>query len=319
MNLLLRLWAFLTVLGPSAPAASPPKEPEATDRGPFDPPEGEEDDPATLEADDAGEPDEDADDEDLEDDGAAELQADDEGDEDADDEDDEEEAPEDEDEEESDADFDLDAGAHSLIQSWEARLSALPAPAPPRIPLGDLRVSPEALERFNALRSKGENGEYDAEAIQALIEDVGFQILDRYHQAVVNPMSGTVDGTARNLRRSRELRALRREFGKAITPKVEKRMADLIVRFQQTYGAQRADRIPLKQLYRMAGGKSVKQPKAKGAEARAQSHKRAALAATRGPRATGALRPDNRKPTKDKALLDFSQDVRASGSFFSLG
>lgn len=316
MNLLLRLWAFLTVLGPSAPAASPPKEPEATDRGPFDPPDGEEDDSATLDADDADEADEDAADEDLEDDGAAELQADDEDDEDADEED-EEEAPEDE--EESDADFDLDAGAHSLIQSWEARLSALPAPAPPRIPLADLRVSPEALERFNALRAKGENGEHNAEAIQALIEDVGFQLLDRYHQAVVNPMSGRVDGTARNLRRSKELRTLRREFGKAITPTVEKRMADLIVRFQETYGAERADRIPLKQLYRMAGGKAVKQPKGKGAEARAKSQKRAALAATRGPRATGALRPDTRKPKQDKALLDFSQDVRASGSFFSLG
>lgn len=349
MTIFRRLWSLLSVLGP-APATKSPPTLESGDRGVFDPPADEADDEDSEvggdgdEGEDVGadrsEADETADGE-TADDGAADGDGssdEDEGDEqttaqgddDAGDGDGDETAGEGEDDADPETGVpESDDGARSLFSSWETRLAAAARESGdqrPRISLGGLGLSESARKKFDELRAKDEDGKHDAEAIFEVAVDAVLQTLGRYHDEVAGKRFETIDKSVRNIEVGRKLTAFRKEY--ELTKAVERRMASAYLHLADKYGWRHADSVPLKDLYRMAGGKRAAKPDAKRAaakpdpEARAREQKRATLGKAAGPRATGRHAPDGaggKKPSRDAALDDFAADARSRGSFFQLG
>lgn len=327
MNLLNRLWSLLSVFGP-APAADAGKgdakagvsETRQMDRGPFDSDEPDEaEEPEAEESETEEEPEAEGD----------EQPADDEPEEDAEGEEeqpeaaaDEEDGEDEEDDEGEDADEEDDDTALSLRESWETRLAAEAAPAAPRIDVDRAALREEARKRFAELRDKGENGEHDAEAMFEVALDAALQVVGSYHHGIAAPTSERVDKTLRNVQVSRSLASFRREVGERLTPAIEQKMAEVYTDFAQKHGWRKADKVPLKHLFRMAGGRMKGSPKksaeAKPADDTAKKQKREALAAAGAPRSLGRTRPEGKKAPKDRALVEFAHEVRERRPFFSL-
>lgn len=355
MTLLNRLWSFLTAFGPApagngAATESGPKSLEASDRGMFDADEDDAD-----ERDERDEPQDggkggrersDAGGERDERDEPDERDEDREGEEDADDEQDgarSERTEEDEDDDadradESDEDDDgeEDDTALSLRESWEARLEAdarANPEAPPRLASQNWGLREAARKRFAELRDKegGEDGKFDAEAMFEVALDAALQVVGSYHDGVAAPAGDRTEKSLRNVQVGRALTAFRKTMGERLTEGVEQKMATLYGEFAQKFGWRRADKVPLKTLFRMAGGSlkgkaaaAGKKPSGKGAdegEDTANRQKRAALGAAGGPRALGRTTPEGggSRRKEDRALRDFHEDVRARSPFFTLG
>ena len=331
-----RLWLLLTALGP-APAKTAeggPKSLEASDRGMFDG-DGDEPDADEPEGDDPkGERDEpDADEPEGDEPDADEPEGDEpEGDEpdgarakkdDDDDDDDADEPDEDEEPEEDDT-------ALSLRESWEGRLEADARANPeaaPRLASSNWGLREQAKKRFEELREKDADGKFDADAMFEVALDAALQVVGSYHDGVAAPSGDRIEKGLRNVQVGRSLTSFRKEAGERLTSGVEQKMADLYQGFATKFGWRRADKVPLKTLFRMAGGslKGKAAAKSSGKEPEADDtatrQKRAALGAAAGPRALGRTRAEDGagKPRKeDRALREFSSDARARAPFFTL-
>ena len=349
MTILKRIRALLTTMGP-APAKPAPKAGEKPslpegDRAMFDDPDGEPagdepidedpqgdagDDPAgdPEAGDEGGEDPADGDEPDGEEDpDARDTRAEDE---DADEETDGDEDGEDEDSEEEDGE-DADDASTALRTSWETRLEAAARGAGdsrPRLNLSRVTLREDAKKKFDELRAKGADGEHDAEAIFEVAMDAAFQVLGAYHDDVAKPSTEHVEKNLRNVQVGRTLNAFRKQMGASLTPAVEKRMAALYTAWAGKYGWRETDKVPLHDLFRMAGGRKVKATAAgkagsKDPAAAAKAQKREALgAAAAGPRALGRTRPEggSRPPAKeDKALREVAEQNRSNRPFFVLG
>ena len=332
--LLRRLWSLLTSIGP-APAggkgsgAAPTLEEGA--RGPFDDPDGGDGGEAEPAADDRDEGDGEADPEGRQDDEPPAGDNDDEaGDDDSGDEDDDSadaDADADAEDEDEDEDEDDDAGM-ALRSSWEARLataSATRGDERPRIPLNGVRLGDEARKRFDEAR-KAEDGEKDADAIFEIAMDAVLQTLGVYHDNVAKPKHETAEKSIRNVQVGSRLNTFRKAVGDSLTPKIERKMAEVYQEFAAKHGWREADAVPLTDLFRMAGGrmpKKGKKPAAQKPEDKAARAKAAALGAARGPRALGGgnhpnARGGKPKDPEERALASFRETVRDSSDFFTL-
>lgn len=352
MTILKRMRALLTILGP-APAKPPAKPAEKPtlrdgDRAMFDDPDGEptgdepldEDPQGAADDEPAGDPE--AGDEGGDEPAGDEPEGDEDGedardtrseDEDADGEDADDDADEDEDPEgdEDGEDDDADDASTALRASWETRLDAsarASGDTRPRLNLSRVTLRDEAKRKFNELREKGTDGEHDAEAIFEVAMDAAFQVLGAYHDDVARPTSEHVEKNLRNVQVGRTLNAFRKQMGASLTPAVEKKMAALYTQWAGKYGWRETDKVPLRDLFRMAGGRKAKaapagKPGAKDPAAAAKAQKREALgAAAAGPRALGRTRPEggSRTPAKeDKALREVAEHNRSNRPFFVLG
>jgi hypothetical protein len=324
VNLLKAFWTLLTVLGP-APVKPPPAEAgPSSGHGMFDAPDGDEDEAeaapeatADEEADAGEEP------EAVEPEEAAEA-----ADEDADeDEDEEEEAEETEDEDEDEDEEEDDDAAIALRASHRARLQASAgqyAPATPRIALDSVKIRDAARKRFAELQGD-ESGKSDADAIAEIVKDVAIQILGSYHDGFTAPAVDRMEKAARNAQVGGALASFRKDVGEALTPAIEKRMAKEYLDFAETHGWRAADSIPLRDLFRMAGGKVAgKRGKVSGAakaEAKARKQKEAALAAASGPRPIGRTTPKGERKPKgdDKVRAETARSLIAQRPFFQMG
>lgn len=349
MTIFQRWWTVLSVLGPTAPPAkgakaeTGPKSLEPSERGMFDDPEGEE--PAGDEAEAEGdETRSQADDAGAEPDGNEPEGDEPEGDAPEGDEPEgeepraertEEDDPDADEPEAEDDDEDEDDTALSLRASYETRLEADAKANPDQRPrlksVGAIALRAEARKRFDEIRSRqvGENedaGKHDAEAMAEVALDIALQVVGAYHDDVAAPTGDRVEKGLRNVQVGRTLNEFRRKMGDRLPEKVEQRMAAIYLELAGKYGWRRADSVPLKALFRMAGG-SFKKPAAekpagepKGDD-KANRQKRAALgAAAAGPRALGRTRPEGGERRKeDRALREFAEDNRARAPFFTLG
>ncbi len=316
MKILSSLWSVLSTMGP-APAKAPegPKSLEPGERGMFEDPEGE---PEAPQEEPEEEPEE-TPEEEPEETPRAEREE-------SDEDEDEEEAPA-----EEDADEEEDDTALSLRESWETRLEADARANPeaaPRLNLGQTGLREAARKKFEELREKDPDGKFDADAMFEVALDAALQVVGSYHDGVAAPAGDRVEKGLRNVQVGRTLTSFRKEAGERLTEGVERKMADLYQGFATKYGWRRADKVPLKTLFRMAGGslkggKAGTKPAAKaGDEDTATSQKRAALGAAGGPRALGRTRPEGgagpaRK--EDRALREHHNDARDRSPFFTLG
>lgn len=341
-SLLHSLWILLTCLGPAPVKEATSEAGAPSGRGMFDAPDDDDDgddDAARSEVeeeevedlDDDQDADDDADDQDDDQDAddqddAEESEEDEDLEDDDEEEDDEEEEDEDDEEEEDD---EPDEAAQALRQSWEARLQTSPDPDPaPRLNVDGVSLREEARERFARLRDKGDEGEHDADAIFEIAMDAVAQTLGAYHNQVAAPGSEKVSKTLRNQQVGRNLREFRAEVGERLTPAIEDRMGAIYTEIADSQGWRKADQIPLKDLFKMAGGrlskprgKKAKRSKAKK-KTRAQRQKQEALAATRGPKAIGRTSPGKGKGkgrTQNKELAETAEHIRSTRPFFSLG
>ena len=316
-----RLWTFLSVFGPApaGKAAEGPKSLEPAERGMFDDPEGEpagEEPRAELEQEEEpeGEPEEEAPEADEpEGDEAEQPEAN------ADEDEDEDETPDEDEDEEDDT-------ALTLQRSWETRLEAearTNPEGPPRLQLGAVKVREAARKRFAELQEEG--ADKDPEAIFEIAMDAALQVVGAYHDDVAHPAGDRVEKSLRNVQVGRTLSSFRKAAGANLTEALEQKMGAKYTELVQKYGWRRADTVPLKDLFRMVGGRMKKGAKAApeaAPEAKARLQKKEALGAASGPRALGRTRPDGgAAPAKkeDRALREFSQDVRTSKPFFSFG
>lgn len=343
-SLVRRLWPTLSVMGPApaAPKKDGPASLESSDRGMFDDPDGadaagDEDPEAGSEDGEEPQGDEDGDDADAEPDGDGEDARDTRAeDEDVETDDDEEEPADGEDDDDGEGEDGADAGdddaATALRASWESRLDVAARTAGddrPRLNISRLSLTADARKKFDELRAGDEDGKKDADAIFEVAMDACLQVLGTYHDDVAKPAGQRVEAKVRNIQVGRRLAEFRKSVGAALTPKVEKRMADVYQAWAQKYGWRAVDDVPLADLFRMAGGRKAKakpaagkKPAADPAE-RAREQKRAALGAAGGPRALGRTRPEGGgaapKGKEDRALREFAQDVRGRTPFFTLG
>lgn len=244
----------------------------------------------------------------------------------AEDEDEEEAGEEDEDADEDD-DYEPSDGAVALKESWNARLQSAAkgrGDERPRIDLSKVSLREEAKKRFADLRDADENGAKDPEAMFEIALDATLQVLGLYHDGVAKPRAEKVDQSIRNATVGRSLATFRRKMGERLTPAVEQRMADLYKGFASEHGWREADSVPLKDLFRMAGG-SFKKPAGKPGKGaakpgdKAERQKRGALGAASGPKALGRTRPDGDagRPKVDKVLQETHRDNRGRAPFFS--
>lgn len=320
MKILSSLFDLLSTFGPTAPAApkaeSGPKSLEASDRGMFDDPEGdpevagaEPEEPETPEEPQAEAPEEPEGEQDEEPQASAEES----------DEDEPEatEEPEDEDED--------DDVALTLRTATEARLDANARANPQtgaRISIDKIRLRDDAKKRFQEIVDKDDEGKMDAEGIFEIAMDAALQTLSAYHQEVASPSGEKVSKEVRQIRVGRTLNAWKKQMGERLTTEVETKMGSIYKEFAEKYGWREADTIPLKTLYRMAGGRGKGAAKAAPAADPAKAQKAEALGAAAKPRTIGRTTPEKgaEGPKKeDRALREFAQDARARRPFFTLG
>jgi hypothetical protein len=229
-----------------------------------------------------------------------------------------------------------DPGVLSLRRTWEQTLEQAATSARQDRPvlqgIDRLKLSEKARERFEKAREADKEGANDGEAIFEVAVDAVLQTLGAYHDQIAAPAGERVEKNLRNVSVGRTLSSFRKEMGERLNPAIEKRMAALYLEWADKHGWRAADKVPLADLYRIAGG-STKKPKAKASakgkrkdddrRERQDREKREAAGIGRGPRRLGRTSPDGSgkgKPSREDAPLhEFAQDVRGRKPFFMLG